>query len=287
MKEVKDLQDEHRDYVARLEAANSKLQVSAVETGAKDRAAISEARKRLSQIQIELDASLDKVAALEREGAKTKEESGRLREEASSAGEAAMKLESEVARRKEENASLLRELEKVTDRSLRATSDAERLEREKKKAQHDFEQVEDKLRAVRRSCEDQLKSREAELEDLRRSSALERATTTRRHEEAQQSAIKTYLAANAKLKRRLGKAEENSARLEREYTLLLIKVAELEAERKELRMQLNFGLSDLDQGALGLGSNLRTLASSIMRDAEAEESTNEDDVALALAAVGA
>ena len=49
-------------------------------------------------------------------------------------------------------------------------------------------------------------------------------------------------------------------------------------------MQLNFGLSDLGTGSLGLASNLRTMAAGVVREAE---DSNEDDVALALAAVGA
>ena len=59
----------------------------------------------------------------------------------------------------------------------------------------------------------------------------------------------------------------------------------MEAERKELRMQLNFGLSDLSAGTFGLSSNIRTLASDILTPSD--DGGNDDEVALALAAVGA
>ncbi|QDZ19298.1 hypothetical protein HOP50_02g18130 [Chloropicon primus] len=285
MKEIKDLQDEHKEYVGKLEAANARLKLSGIENDAKDRASMMETQKRLSQLQMELDSGVEKIVTLERTNALLKEENSVLKDKVDSAEETARKLQTEVIRCKKENSAILQDLEKQTDKCLRSSSEAERLEREKKKLEHEFDQVEDRLRSCRRSYEDQIKVKEAELEDSRRNFALERATTTKRHEEAQQSAIKTYLNANANLKRKLGKAEENSSRLEREYTLLLIKVAELEAERKELRMQLNFGLSDLSAGTLGLSSNIRTLASDIMR--ETDDSAADDDVALALAAVGA
>ena len=54
------------------------------------------------------------------------------------------------------------------------------------------------------------------------SQETERAAGAKRQEETTQAAIRTYVGANAKLKRKLGKSEENASRLEREYTLLLI-----------------------------------------------------------------
>ena len=285
MKEIKDFQEDHATYVAKLEAANSKLKLSGIENAAKDRAEILETQKRAAKIQVELDLNVEKVVKLERANAQMKADNSDMKEEIEKKEAAARKMQADLARTKEEASSMVRDLEKHADKSLRSSSDLDRAEREKKKLQHDFEELEDRLRTTRRSYEDQIRASQAEAEDLRRTFALERSTSTRKHEEAQQSAIKTYLSANAKLKRKLGKSEENATRLEREYTLLLIKMAELEAERKELRMQLNFGLSDLSAGNLGLSSNIRTLASDIMRDPD--ESTNEDDVALALAAVGA
>jgi len=235
---------------------------------------------------MELDAHADRALKLERTNAQLSQDSESVRAELETSRAAGRRTQADLASAKEESLRTARELEKQSDQCLRLSADAERLEREKRKLQHDLDQVEDRLRDSRRHFQDQLKARESELDESRRSFATERATTTKRHEEAQQAAIKTYSSANAQLTRKLKKAEDNSSRLEREYTLLLIKVAELEAERKELRMQLNFGLSDLSAGSLGLASNLRTLASDIVRG-DADDAGADDEVALALAAVGA
>ena len=285
MKEVKNLHEEHKLYIGKLESTNSKLKQAMVENGAKDRATIVETQKKLSKVQIELDTNLEKVVKLDRTNTEVTEENSKLKEHIESKDGSNRKLHADLASCKDELLRTSHELEKQTDKCLRASADVDRLEREKRKLQQDYQQLEDRLRDSRRSYEEQIKSRDSELDESRRKFALERATTSKRQEEAQQSAVKSYLSANSQLKRKLTKCEEKSMRLEREYTLLLIKVAEIEAERKELRMQLNFGLSDLSAGTFGLSSNIRTLASDILTPSD--DGGNDDEVALALAAVGA
>lgn len=284
MREVKSLNDGHRDHCSKLEQELNRIRVERVEAGAKDRSEAVEARREAAKYRVELDAASERSAALERANSQLRGEAEKLRDERDCGEEAERRLQADLARSREEAASAARELEKQTDVGLRSSSEADRLGREAKRLRGELEQAADQLREAKREHDLAMKERERELEESRRARDAERAAGAKRQDETTQAAIRTYVGANAKLKRKLGKSEESASRLEREYTLLLIRVAELEAERKELRMQLNFGLSDLGTGSLGLASNLRTMAAGVVREAE---DSNEDDVALALAAVGA
>ena len=247
-KEMKEARDAHQTAMTQLQERYAKLEASAFEEARAFKSRATQLESRMRQTQSKCDKAEEDCARMQSTLRKAEDDNAGLKERAEDLRTEHERAKSELASLRGAHKQMARDLESQSDQYLQSASSAERLQKESRRLTLEYEQLEDRLRDVRRTSEAQLKARERELETTQRNFALERLALAKEYEERNKASMVGHSEAHAKLKTRALRLEQAHTKREREYTLLLVKIAEVEAENKELRMQLSYGLSDIPAG---------------------------------------
>lgn len=281
-KQIRALEDGHLAALDVLRQAKAEAEELRAEESGALRARVAELEARVNSLQVECSHKAERLSRADSAAGQLKAENSALAGQVADLERESKAAQSELETCKADAKHLAREREKQAERHTQLAMNADRLERDNRKLRMDGERLEDALREHKREHDQQLKTREQDLEATKRNFALERLATSRQFEEDSKASIKRYASINAKMKYKLTKSEESVNRLEREYTVLLIRLAELEAENKEFRSQLTLGFPELSSGNnLGIRSylqNFRDLSTEILRrDDRLSDDPNVDD----------